>query len=89
MNNKHKGKEKREIGMELKYCEHCGGLWVRERDGGVYCERCQRALDELPAAKKRPARVMLPVHPTTAIDGYAFGIVAKDGNDFRAAGGLS
>jgi hypothetical protein len=88
MNNRQKSEEKREIGMELKYCEHCGGLWLRECGAGVYCERCQRAIDELPTAKKRPGKVMLPVHPPTAIDGYAFGIVTEGPKCFKAAGGL-
>jgi hypothetical protein len=88
MNNLHKSKDRREIGMELKYCEHCGGLWVRECGAGVYCEKCQRALDELPAAKKKSARIMLPVHPPTAIEGGAFRMGAKDINVLKAAGGL-
>src|SRR5487761_768067 len=87
MNNEHQGEEKRGIGMELKYCEHCGGLWVRECGAGVYCEKCQHALDELPAAKKRPARVMLPVHPAIAIEGCAFRTGAKEMNELEAAGG--
>jgi hypothetical protein len=53
-----------EVGMELKYCEHCGGLWVRERGTGVvYCEKCQGQLEEMPMRKKRPGRVRLPVGP--------------------------
>ena len=88
MNNGHKGEGKRGIGMELKYCEHCGSLWVRERGAGVYCEKCQRALEELPASKKRPAKIVLPVHPPTAIDSRAFRIGAKEMNELESAGGL-
>ena len=34
------GEVKKEVGVELKYCEHCGGLWVRERGAGaVNCNR--------------------------------------------------
>jgi hypothetical protein len=31
-----------EVSVELKYCERCGGLWLR-RPGQdvVYCERCR------------------------------------------------
>ncbi len=31
-----------ELAVELKYCERCGGLWLR-RPGQdvVYCERCR------------------------------------------------
>lgn len=88
MNSNHSSKEKKEIGMELKYCEHCGSLWVRERGGGVYCEKCRRALEELPTAAKRPSRVMLPVHPPTALEGHAFGIDAGDRHELEVAGGL-
>ncbi len=88
MKGKHSSKENKTIGMELKYCEHCGGLWVRERGAGVYCERCQGALDELPAAKKQPGKVMLPVHPPTAIETYSFGNDTQKLNCFKAAGGL-
>lgn len=81
--------QKKQIGVELKYCERCGGLWVRERGAGVYCGRCQGAIEELPAGKRKPKKIMLPIHPSTAIDGYAFGIDGEETNDFRAAGGLS
>ena len=30
-----------EVALELKYCERCGGLWVRPQGNeGVYCEGC-------------------------------------------------
>lgn len=48
--------------LELKYCERCGGLWLRER--GVqtpYCPPCEASLTDLalPLTRKRPPR--LPV----------------------------
>jgi hypothetical protein len=53
-----------EARVELKYCEHCGGLWVRERGAGVvYCEKCQSKVDDLPMGRKRSGRVRLPVGP--------------------------
>src|SRR6202034_3412881 len=37
--------------LELKYCERCGGLWLRPTGGGqVYCAVCGRAMAELPPA---------------------------------------
>jgi hypothetical protein len=40
-----------ELQFELKYCERCGGLWLRPAGGGqVYCVACGRAMAELPAA---------------------------------------
>lgn len=48
--------------MELKYCEHCGSLWLRQSgDARVYCEKCQPKVADLPTPKKRAGRVMLPV----------------------------
>jgi ribosomal protein L37AE/L43A len=63
--------ERNEVGMELKYCEHCGGLWVRERGAGiVYCDKCQAKVAALPAPKKRKNRLILPVRPHTAVEKY-------------------
>jgi hypothetical protein len=56
------------VGVELKYCEHCGGLWVRERGAGVvYCDRCRDKVDDLPALKKRPGRITLPGGPPASL----------------------
>lgn len=36
-------------GLELKYCERCGGLWVRlQGESEVYCVKCRRHMAELP-----------------------------------------
>lgn len=38
--------------MELKYCEACGGLWVRVRGAAeVYCERCVAKMGEIALGK--------------------------------------
>jgi Zn-finger nucleic acid-binding protein len=43
------GSEREEISFELKYCERCGGLWLRPRGGEqIYCVTCARAMNELP-----------------------------------------
>ena len=37
--------------LELKYCERCGGLWLRPSAArAVYCPGCTRRLRELPPA---------------------------------------
>ena len=42
------------VEMELKYCERCGGLWLRARGGDeVYCESCVPKMAEFPVSKKR------------------------------------
>jgi hypothetical protein len=37
------------LSFELKYCERCGGLWLRPTGGEqIYCRACGRAMEELP-----------------------------------------
>jgi Zn-finger nucleic acid-binding protein len=37
------------LSLELKYCERCGGLWLRPAGSGqVYCASCGREMEELP-----------------------------------------
>jgi len=84
-----KSDERDEVGVELKYCEHCGGLWVRERGAGVYCNSCQNKVADLPAAKKQRGRIVLPVRPHTAVEDYEFEIEMDDLTNFEAAGGLA
>jgi ribosomal protein L37AE/L43A len=77
------------VRMELKYCEHCGSLWIRERGAGVvYCDNCQPKVADLPVPKKAPARVILPVRRHTAVEDYEFEIGEDDETEnFEAAAG--
>ena len=78
-----------EVRVELKYCEHCGGLWVREGGAGVYCEKCQPKVADLPIPKKKVGRVGLPVRPRTVVrDDYQLEL-ADEAQDFEAAGGVA
>jgi hypothetical protein len=44
-----------ELQFELKYCERCGGLWLRPVSGGqVYCVACGREIAELPPVSSKP-----------------------------------
>jgi Zn-finger nucleic acid-binding protein len=39
--------------LELKYCERCGGLWLRPGGGvQIYCAACGREVAELPRASR-------------------------------------
>ena len=90
MKSNHDGDKKKQVGVELKYCEHCGGLWVRECGAGtVYCEKCRPKVADLPAAKARRGRLTLPVRPHTAVEEYEFEIDVEDMKDFEAAGGVA
>ena len=88
-------KQADEMRMELKYCEHCGSLWLR-RSGTerVYCESCQPKVAELPPPKKSPGRVQLPVARTAVVERYGqhdseFGEIDVEDLDFEAAGGVA
>ncbi len=72
--------------MELKYCERCGGLWLRECGAGVvYCDNCLPELADLPIPKKR--RLVLPVRPHTAVEDFAIELGNEEDRDFEAAAG--
>ena len=59
--------EGQEMHVELKYCERCGGLWLRPQGtDGVYCTSCRVRLAGMPhpgkpslgkARRNRRARV--------------------------------
>ena len=89
MKNDSKDSDNEAVRVELKYCEHCGGLWVRKRGaGGVYCDNCQSKVADLPAPTKQPGRLILPVRPHTAVEDYEFEIDDDDeATDFEAAAG--
>jgi Zn-finger nucleic acid-binding protein len=49
--------EGQEIQVELKYCERCGGLWLRPRGtDGVYCSSCRVRLEAMPNPGEAPPR---------------------------------
>jgi hypothetical protein len=83
--NQQKG-EGQEVRVELKYCERCGGLWVRECGAGVvYCNSCQAKMAELPISRtKRPGRLLLPVGQESLVDDYAGEDANEDSPDCEA-----
>jgi len=89
MRSNHRKGENVGVRVELKYCEHCGGLWVRERGAGeVYCETCRPKVADLPVPKKRPSRVMLPKQGSSVVDDLGIGI-PDEVSDMEAAGGVA
>jgi hypothetical protein len=76
------------VRLELKYCEHCGGLWLREcGEGVVYCRNCQPKVADLPIPKKKPQRVILPVGRRTMVDDYEVEGGGRGDADLEAAAG--
>ena len=42
------------VRLELKYCERCGGLWMRTwGTEEVYCPACAVQMSDLPAVRRR------------------------------------
>lgn len=73
-NQKQNKNEEGELRVELKYCERCGGLWLRECGVGVvYCANCEREVADLPVPKKKPQRVRMPALPQSVAEDYRFG----------------
>jgi Zn-finger nucleic acid-binding protein len=55
------------LGLELKYCERCGGLWLRPVGGEqIYCVACGRAMAELPPASYEIRHAKVPRGPRCA-----------------------
>ena len=47
--------------LQLKYCERCGGLWLRpDRTATPYCPNCARIMAALPVRARRPERKIVP-----------------------------
>ncbi len=78
-----------EVRVELKYCERCGGLWVREGGGGVYCNKCEPEIADLPIPKKTAGRLKLPMQTGTVVNKLGVARPGQDVSDLEAAGGVA
>lgn len=87
MSKKRKEQESSLMRVELKYCEHCGGLWVREGGAGVYCRRCEPKVADLPIPKK-PRRLTLPVGLRSRLESYE-GVSSEDSLELEGVGGVA
>jgi len=70
MSSRRRSSKGGEIRVELKYCERCGGLWIRETGtAAVYCDACRKKVAELPIPRKKSsARISLPMGTRTLMD---------------------
>ncbi|MBZ5706628.1 MAG: zf-TFIIB domain-containing protein [Acidobacteriia bacterium] len=58
------------IELELKYCERCGGLWLRRRGTEeVYCPPCVPKMLQCAIRGPRKGRLRLPVSDDIEIHG--------------------
>lgn len=56
--------------LELKYCERCGGLWLRPVGGGqIYCATCGREMAELPPPSSEAETARVPQGPRWGASG--------------------
>jgi hypothetical protein len=83
-----------EVQFELKYCERCGGLWLRPVGSGqIYCVSCGREIAKMPpASDKRKGGAMVPRGPSWgAGDGDIEGYEEDecDDSNLDAAGGVA
>ncbi len=78
-----------EVRVELKYCERCGGLWVREGGGGVYCNKCEPEIADLPIPRKKAGKIRLPMQDGTEVNKFGVARPARDVSDIEAAGGVA
>jgi len=81
-----------ELQFELKYCERCGGLWLRPTGGGqIYCVACGRAMAELPAASYARGGPRIPQGPVRwdVVDSDFDDSDETGGFDLDAAGGVA
>jgi hypothetical protein len=78
-----------ELSLELKYCERCGGLWLRPMGGDqVYCVACGRAMAELPPASCEIGSPRVPRGPQLGGNAVEFE-AREEGTDMDAAGGTA
>lgn len=56
--------------LELKYCEYCGGLWLRRKgDTRVYCASCTPYVEHFANLGKRKTKPRLPIKTSFRIQG--------------------
>jgi Zn-finger nucleic acid-binding protein len=84
-----------ELQLELKYCERCGGLWLRPTGGGqIYCVTCGREMAKMPAVsreRKGMPGARVPRGPVRwSVDDSEFENCEEyDDLDLDAAGGVA
>ena len=70
--------------VELKYCEGCGGLWLRPKGGEeVYCTECAMKMAELAQPRRRPRVLVVTVNSLEELEGCIAeltGIPTEGGN---------
>jgi hypothetical protein len=70
--------------VELKYCEGCGGLWLRPTgEEEVYCMECALKMAEFPPPRRRPRVLVVAVNSLEELEGCIAeltGVTTEGGN---------
>ena len=70
--------------LELKYCERCGGLWLRPKgEEEVYCPGCAPKMAEVRVSRRRPRVLVVAVNSVDEIEGCIaelMGLSTEGGN---------
>ena len=84
-----KSKDPDIVRMELKYCESCGALWLRDSGSArIYCGPCRSQVAQLPPERKR-SHPHLAVPSREVIDDGEFEFWNDDTLDAESAGGAA
>jgi predicted amidophosphoribosyltransferase len=66
--------------LELKYCERCGGLWLRVRGTqGPYCSSCAAAMSKPVTVHKSKRPPRLPVRDINGQYSNVYSLLMKGG----------
>jgi hypothetical protein len=67
--------------LELKYCERCGGLWLRIRGRQeAYCSSCAGAMSEVAIGRKSKRPPRLPVRDIDGQRSSVYPVFLKGGH---------
>jgi NADH pyrophosphatase NudC (nudix superfamily) len=72
------------VPVELKYCERCGGLWLREKEGmEIYCPECVPLMADMPMPRRKRV-VVVAVNSVDEIEGCLAELAAVCGEGGNA-----
>jgi hypothetical protein len=71
------------VPVELKYCERCGGLWLRpKQESEIYCPKCLPLMADMPQPRRKRV-VVVAVNTIDEMEGCLAelaGVCGEGGN---------
>ncbi len=74
------------VNLELKYCERCGGLWIRSAGSkNIYCGGCAEAMAQMSPSSRFKTRARMPgaARPVPIVAGSASPRHSEESQDFE------